>query len=204
MKARSILEISAVLLTAALHFFFYDVLPARGLFILVVITVWAGYFAFRMKREPAARQEFGLSRLGLSESAKACAAVFAVGLAGCAVVGLSKGRLDLVPQMLILLILYPIWGLIQELLVQAMFVRNLVRHVPGAVVVTTAGVLFGVVHLPHVALAVATALLGAVFTMIFVRWRNVWPLGVCHGWLGVFFYYWVLGRDPWLEILGRA
>jgi len=67
-----------------------------------------------------------------------------------------------------------------------------------------AGILFGLVHLPHVQLAVATAALGAVFTLIFVRWRNVWPLGVCHGWLGVFFYYWVLGRDPWLEITGRA
>jgi hypothetical protein len=37
---------------------------------------------------------------------------------------------------------------------------------------------------------------------IFLRWRNVWPLGICHGWLGVLFYFWVLGRDPWLEILG--
>jgi len=40
--------------------------------------------------------------------------------------------------------------------------------------------------------------------VMLVRWRSVWALGVCHGLLGVFFYYWVLGRDPWLEILGTA
>src|SRR5262249_14697470 len=108
------------------------------------------------------------------------------------------------PQMLILALLYPLWGLVQQLLVQAMVVRNLVPVVSLPVVVTLAVVLFGLVHLPHLALALATALLGGVFTLTFIRCRNVWALGVCHGLLGVFFYFWVLGRDPWLEILAGA
>jgi hypothetical protein len=191
-------------LTAALHFVFYDLLPGRGPFIAVTMLLWVTYFVFRVRQKPAAGQEFGLSRQGFSDSAKAAAAVFAVGAAGCAAVGFSRGRLILVPHMLILLVLYPIWGLIQQLLVQAMFVRNLIGRTSTPLVVLMAGILFGVVHLPYVQLAVATAVLGAVFTLIFIRWRNVWPLGVCHGWLGVFFYYWVLGRDPWLEIIGRA
>jgi hypothetical protein len=191
-------------LTAALHFIFYDLLPGRGPFIAVTMLLWASYFVFRIRQEPAGRRDFGLSRYGFPESAKASVAVFAVGVAGCAAFGFSKGRLTLVPQMLILLVLYPLWGLIQQLLVQAMFVRNLVGRISTPLVVISAGVLFGVVHLPHVALAGATAVLGVIFTLIFIRWRNVWPLGVCHGWLGVFFYYWALGRDPWLEIIGHA
>ena len=41
----------------------------------------------------------------------------------------------------------------------------------------------------------------AAFTVVFLRHRNVWPLGICHGLLGVVFYSWVLGRDPWWEML---
>ena len=95
-------------------------------------------------------------------------------------------------------------GLLQQLLVQAMVVRNLGPVLPTPVVITIAAALFGVVHLPHVELAVSTALLGTVFTLIFTRWPNIWALGVCHGWLGVFFYFWVLGRDPWLEIVAAG
>ena len=51
-------------------------------------------------------------------------------------------------------------------------------------------------------LVLATALLGLVFTPIYLRWRNLWPLGLYHGWLGALCYFWVIGRDPLLEILG--
>ncbi len=67
-----------------------------------------------------------------------------------------------------------------------------------------ASVLFGAVHLPELRLVAATSLLGLVFTLIYLRWHNLWPLGVYHGWLGVFFCYWVLVRDPWRETLGAG
>jgi membrane protease YdiL (CAAX protease family) len=104
--------------------------------------------------------------------------------------------------MLLLAVLYPAWGLVQQVLVQGMVVRNLEGALSPPAIAVAAGLLFGAVHLPHVALAAATALLGAVFTLIFLRSRNVWPLGLCHGWLGVLFYAWVLARDPWREIVG--
>jgi len=37
---------------------------------------------------------------------------------------------------------------------------------------------------------------------LYFRYRNLWPLGVLHGWLGAFFYLWVLGRDMWVENFG--
>jgi hypothetical protein len=103
--------------------------------------------------------------------------------------------------MLVLALLYPFWGLLQQFLIQAIVVRNLAPHVSPGIVVASAAVLSGVMHLPDPALALSTAILGAIFTLIFLRWPNIWALGVCHGWLGVVFYFWVLGRDPWLEIV---
>jgi hypothetical protein len=198
------LEVAAVFLTAILHFIFYEVLSGRGLFIVVTILAWSTYVVFRIRRDPEALREYGLSSHALGRSAAAASVVLFAGVAFCAMVGLSRGGVQFVPHMLILALLYPIWGLLQQVLVQAMVVRNLGPVASTPVVITIAAVLFGIVHLPHVVLAVSTAILGAVFTLIFTRWPNVWALGICHGWLGVFFYYWVLGRDPWLEIVGGA
>src|SRR5262245_54446675 len=204
MKRRETLEIAAVILTAALHFLFYDFLPARGPFIVVTVLAWSAYFVIRVRRSPENLRSFGLSTQGLRQSAIAASVILVAGIGICLVIGLPRGTVRFVPQMLILALLYPIWGLVQQLLVQAMVVRNLTPVLSLPLVVAIAAVLFGLVHLPDTELALATAVLGGIFTMAYVRWRNVWALGVCHGLLGVFFYFWVLGRDPWLEILARA
>jgi membrane protease YdiL (CAAX protease family) len=105
--------------------------------------------------------------------------------------------------MLPLLILYPVWGLFQQLLVQGIVVRPLALGVTPVVSPATAialsAALFGAVHLPDTTLAAATAVMGLVFTPFYLRWNNLWPLGLFHGWLGVTFYFWCLGRDPWAE-----
>ena len=44
--------------------------------------------------------------------------------------------------------------------------------------------------------------LGLLFTPLYLHRQSLLPLGVAHGWLGVLAYYWLLGRDPWLELLG--
>lgn len=94
------------------------------------------------------------------------------------------------------------------MLVEGIFVRTVVAIrsgiLPKLLATVTAALLFGAVHLPDLRLAAATCLLGAVFTLIYLRWRNLWPLGLYHGWLGVFFYYWVLRRDPWAEMFGAS
>ena len=199
---RARIETAAVFATAALHFVFYEWLSLRGVFILVAIGGWLGYVVARIRREPRCIYDFGLSRRGLGPTAIAAGVVLVVGSLLCLGVGLAQGRLTFTTNMLLVAALYPVWGLVQQLLVQAMAVRNLVRWLPRATVVPLAGLLFGVVHLPHLWLALATAALGAAFTVIYLRWRNIWPLGICHGWLGVLFYAWVLGRDPWLEVVG--
>jgi len=95
------------------------------------------------------------------------------------------------------LALYPLWGVVQQYLIQELIAGNLAEQgwsVPAVTGVTAA--LFGLIHLPFAALMVATFLLGVVFTPHYLRYRNVLALGLWHGWLGTFLYFWVLGRDP--------
>ncbi len=67
---------------------------------------------------------------------------------------------------------------------------------PTAAVIAVTTVLFAVVHLPFVELTLATTVLGGVFTAIYLKWRNLWPLGLWHGWLAALFYLWFLRLDP--------
>jgi membrane protease YdiL (CAAX protease family) len=96
-----------------------------------------------------------------------------------------------------------VWGLVQQFLVQAMVARNLLAWTTRRSVATlVAAALFAAVHWPDGVLMGATCLLGLAFTPMYLAFRNLWPLGLYHGWLGALTYFWVLGRDPWREAFG--
>jgi ABC-type cobalamin transport system permease subunit len=95
-----------------------------------------------------------------------------------------------------------LWGWIQQLLVLGIFVGNLEAiGVRRPALIALAGIGFAAVHLPDWPLCGATLLLGLGCSALFLRHRNLWPLGVLHGWLGACFYRWVLARDPWADVL---
>ena len=195
-------ELAAVALTVVAYFVCYDVLNVRVAYVVATSVGWAAYVGNRLVRHPGCLQAYGLSRRGLARSALAVASCVALGAAGCAAVGFATGRLHVDRGLLLALALYPLWGVVQQFLVQAMVVRNLAGNVPPRALVGLAAILFGAIHLPDLALCAAIAVLGAAFTAIYLRWRNVWPLGIGHGLLGAVFYVWALGRDPWAEMFG--
>lgn len=70
---------------------------------------------------------------------------------------------------------------------------------PAAVTASTA-VLFSAVHWPARLLVAGTFVLALVYVTAYLRRRNLWALGLYHGWIGGCFYFFVLGRDPWQEV----
>ncbi len=69
-------------------------------------------------------------------------------------------------------------------------------------IITGSAVLFGLIHIYDWRLAVATFLFELAAIPLYLRYRNLWPLGILQGWLGVLFYLWVLHEDLWMETLG--
>ncbi len=203
---RRLTEALAVVATGVLHFVFEEVLHQKALYIGLAVAGWGGYLLWRTRGDRGVLRGWGFRRDNLRAAFVAptvFAAIAAVALAGYA---LSRDALVWRWQMLVLFALYPVWGVIQQFLVQALVVGNLVDTVPALRsawrVTPIAAALFGAVHWPDRTLVVATFALGCVFTPMYLRWRNLWPLGLYHGWLGVLTYYWVLGRDPWVEMFG--
>lgn len=204
-RRRAACELVAVSVTGAAHIFFTEVLQAYGLFVVLAMAGWLGYFgwqAWRMPRELARR---GFRKRNGGKVALVCVAVFLAGAGVLALVGHQRGLLVLHPHMLWLFAAYPLWGWVQQYMVQGLVAGNLIRltngRANGLIITLAAAVAFGAVHVPEWELVAATFALGLVATPIYLRWRNLWPLGVLHGWLGALAYFWVLGRDPVAEML---
>jgi uncharacterized protein len=202
---RAIAEIIAAAMTGLLHPLFVDVLRAKALFVALAGLGWSVYFVYRVRRDRSVLQDWGFREKNLRPASLAALVVLLGGLAALLLLSSGQGRVRLDLHMTPLLLLYPVWGLLQQFLIQALFVRNLKSaRAPILVIVLAAAALFGLVHLPDWKLAIATFTLGAALTPIYLRWRNLWPLGVCHGWLGVFAYFWLFHRDPWVEVFGST
>jgi hypothetical protein len=194
------LEVAAVIGTGLLHLLFLKVIGFHALFILGAVGGWTYYVVSRSRRDPSLLREWGFRRSGLEPTLFVSAGVTLLAIGIMAVIGSYRGHLRIHWHMLPLLLLYPVWGVIQQFLIQALVAANLVRDERGprspALALFVSACLFATAHVPKLELMAATFLLGATFTPIYLRWRNLWPLGLCHGWAGLFFYFWVQGSDP--------
>lgn len=198
-------EVVAVAATGVLYLVFKS-FEAKGLFVALASVSWIGYIVWRVRQDSSQWVKWGFQMKNLSSAFLWPTAIFVVGMSMMAWYGLANGRVLWQGHILFLLLLYPLWGILQQFLVQALGVANLMALFPnqGWMVAMPVGiVLFSVIHFPDGLLMIATGLIAALFIPCYLRDRNLWPLGLYHGWLGTFFYLWVLGKDPWIDIFGK-
>jgi hypothetical protein len=198
-RLRSLLELGAVGLTAVAHLSWPALGLPRALLVVPLVLGWGAYVAHRARHDPEALSAWGLRREGLWPTAAVCAVVLAVGGAAMGAYGAWAGH-ALPWWSALCLLTYPIWGLVQQLLLQGLVTRNLAalpRPVSHPVAVTLlSSTAFGLVHWHQPPLVLATFALGLVLTPLWLRWRNLWPMAFLHGWAGTLVYYLVLGSDP--------
>lgn len=198
-------EIVAVVATGALHLLLRS-RGVNGLFIALASVFWAVYIARHVRQDATAWTRWGFRIDNLPSAFKGPTVLFVLASSAMGIYGVSAGTLVWHWHVLLLLVLYPLWGILQQFLVQALVVANLAKLAPRhgrTLAIPIGAVLFGAVHYPSPWLMLATGGLGCFFIPWYLRYRNLWPLGLYHGWLGTFFYLWVLGRDPWFEVVGR-
>lgn len=198
-------EVVAVVATGVFHIVFQS-LDLKGLFIALASISWIGYVVWRVRQDPSIWVKWGFHTKNLSAAFFWPTMIFLIGVSLMAWYGLVNGRVLWKGHIFVLLLLYPLWGILQQFLVQALGVANLMALFPkqGWLVAMPVGViLFSLAHFPDgLLLTVATGVMAALFIPCYLRDRNLWPLGLYQGWLGTFFYLWVLGRDPWVDVFG--
>jgi membrane protease YdiL (CAAX protease family) len=83
---------------------------------------------------------------------------------------------------------YVLWTCYQQFLLQDYFTPRLSRlFASDSVAVTITAVLFAAAHLPNLALTAVTLVWGAASCLLFLRYRNLYVLGLAQGLLGLCF-----------------
>lgn len=81
---------------------------------------------------------------------------------------------------------YTVWSFVQQFLLQGYFLFRLVRLLPrreGAAI--AAAGMFALAHLPNPILTPVTFIWGMVACLVFLRFRNLFPLAAAHALLGI-------------------
>ena len=193
-------ELAAAALTAIGKFTIADWLGYQLEFTLGAIAFWVIFVLLRHKADPSILRRWGFTRARLGEASLLCGIAFVASAAFCVIFGLVSGNTLINWNLALLLLVYPPWGMIQQFLLVALLADNLMaltreRSSEPAVAMLTA-VVFAGIHFPETPLMIATFFLGATTTLIFFRTRNIWLIGVLHGWFATLFYFLVMGVDP--------
>ena len=81
---------------------------------------------------------------------------------------------------------YALWSFVQQLLLQGFFLRRLLRLLPSAGLAALAtAAIFSFAHLPSPILMVVTFTLGLASCLLFLHYRNLYPLAMGHAILGI-------------------
>jgi len=204
---RRILEIMAVILTAMGKFIFMDYLNWRFPFVAIAIISWITYIIYRSKKEPAILKYWGFRTDNFKSVLKRVLPFGILTVISFIGVGFYQSTINITWHIIPILILYPLWGTIQQFLLIALTAGNLQdlkgQKLSKGTIILLSALLFGFIHYPYTWLMIATFILAIFYGWIYLKERNLYVLGLFHGWLGGIFYYTVLERDPFLEMFGK-
>jgi len=81
---------------------------------------------------------------------------------------------------------YVVWAFLQEFLLQIFVLTRLMRLLPRrSMAIAAAALLFAAAHIPNPVLVVLTLVWGFIACPLFLRYRNLYALGLAHGILGI-------------------
>lgn len=196
-------EVFLVIITGIGKIIFVNVLDLKFWFVLVAGLGWLFYLIWNIVKDKNLRRDWGFKSDGFGGSFRVLLLPSLIVVALAFVYGYFREHLILNWHILPVLVLYPIWGTIQQWLVICLFGNNLREQskIPILMVYLLTASLFGIIHYPSFLLIVGTFTMSLVYLFTFTKYKNIYVLGLFHGWLGGIFYYFVLGRDAWLEFV---
>ena len=204
---RRILEICAVILTAIGKFIFMDFLNWRFLFVVVSILLWSTYIFNRSKKQKGILKYWGFRTDNFKTVLKKVFPFGIISIIAFLNIGFIQGTINLTWHLIPILIAYPIWGTIQQFLLISLVAGNLqdlkLKEIRSSVIILFSAMLFSIVHYPIGWLMIGTFILAIFYGYIYLKNRNLYVLGLFHGWLGGLFYYTVLNTDPFLQTFGK-
>lgn len=202
-----IIEISAVVITGLGKFIFMDWLNWRLPYISIAIVGWFTYIIYRQRTTKNILSYWGFRTDNFKSVFLLLLPFGLVSVITFFIVGYVQDTLNITWHILPILIIYPLWGTMQQFLMIGLIAGNLhdLDNSPFSKlqIILINAALFSVVHYPNYWLVIGTFILALLYGWIYLKSRNVFVLGIFHGWLGGLFYYTVVNRDPFIEVFGK-
>jgi uncharacterized protein len=198
------IELYAVGLTVLLKFILMDWLGMRAFYITGTCLYWLFYVFYRYRKDHSILKFWGFTRENLVRSLYALLPFLGIIAVFTWLYGMYSGIRIMNIHIIPVLILYPAWGIIQQFMLACIIARNLQnmtyfsRHKMQVIILVS--LFFSLVHYPYFTLMVFTLLMEILFLFVYNRWRNLWAIGLMHGWAATLLLYYVLHRDLWLEL----
>jgi hypothetical protein len=178
---------------------------AVGMFVLIMAYIWWLRFRYPYAWVPMLllifashqyrRETFATLGFKWGHPARALArlsAYLAVVAFTLLILGIGFGSIRAVPMQgaFLSLLLYCLWGLFQQYILNGYFVNRFSDFLPGHshAIPLLAATFFSLAHLPNWFLMIATAAGGYVCARIYLRYRNLYFLGMAHGVIGFLLY----------------
>ena len=201
---RRYLEMGAVVLTALGKFLFMDLLNWRFPYVAVAVLGWAIYVIYRKKQDATLTNYWGFRIDTFRRSLRFMLPFGLLSILVFFAIGMYQNSINLTWHILPILLSYPIWGTIQQFLIIALVAGNLhdMKSLKAHkfVIILVTAVLFSLVHFPSYWLMLGTFLLALFYGYVYLKVKNLYTLGLFHGWLGAMFYYTVVGSDPFADV----
>lgn len=181
-----------------------DWLGMRAFYIAGICLFWCWYVYYRYTKDKSIIQYWGFKTENLGKSLQMLLPFLLTGIFFMGMVAWRKQISLWNPHMLPVMVLYPLWGTVQQFMLTGIVAETLGHTKPllgrkWSVIVLTS-CLFGMIHYPQAVLMVFTFFMEILFLLVFLRWRNIWAIGIAHGLLATFLLYYVMNRDLWIEL----
>ena len=200
-------EISFVLITAIGKFIFMDYLNWRFIFVFTASLLWICYIAYAYKTKKDLFKHWGFRTDNFKSVLLRVLPFGVISIVIFIIIGTIQQTINLTWHIIPILIFYPIWGTVQQFLLIALTAGNLQDYrrikVNRVIIIFLSALLFAFVHYPIIWLIIGTFILAIFYGWTYLKERNLYVLGLFHGWLAGLFYYTVLNTDPFLNTFGK-
>jgi hypothetical protein len=198
------LEILAVVITGLMKFILMDWLGFRLFYVVAACIFWVIYVYREYKRSPGIHESWGFHKAWFRSSFNILLPVALIFFAGIILYGVFNRAHFLNWHIIPILVLYPVWGVIQQFMMVGLVAGNLNKltdvKITESQIILFTSFLFALVHFPSITLMGYAFFIEIIFIKVYLRRPNIWTLGLFHGWLSAFFIYFVMERDLWSEL----
>lgn len=198
------LEILAVGITGAMKYILMDWLGLRVFYIGAACFFWGGFILTRYRQDNNILKDWGFRKDHFKPAFRFLLPFALVIIAAIIGYGMAFNAKFLNWHVIPILIFYPAWGLIQQFMMISLIAGNLRAmsrlNLSDSQVILVTSLLFALVHYPSLPLMVIAFFMEVGFIFVYFKWKNIWPLGLYHGWIASLLLFFVMGRDLWNEL----